>query len=252
VSKPVVALQLYTIRDFINADLKGTLAKVKEMGYNYVELAGLYDLSAQEFRQILDETGLQAISAHVGYGDLANDLDGTVAAYKTLGCKYAAIPWADSANLPGGANWAAAKKFFIDAGAKLKAAGITPMYHNHEHELEKLPNGELILDAFYNELPDYHAQMDTGWIAFMNMCPAEYIGKYAGRCPSIHFKDTIVTDGKITDYPVGSGSQDIPAIAKTAVAGGAKFFVAELDDATGMTSMEAAKQSLEYLKSLGY
>ena len=38
-----VGLQIYSVRDFAEKDLEGTLEKVKEMGYDGVEFAGLYD-----------------------------------------------------------------------------------------------------------------------------------------------------------------------------------------------------------------
>ena len=37
-----VALQLYTVRDNVAEDFVGTLVKVKEMGYDGVEFAGLF------------------------------------------------------------------------------------------------------------------------------------------------------------------------------------------------------------------
>lgn len=249
-SKPIIALQLYTVRDFAVKDPRDTLQKIKEMGYNDVELAGMYGLSAQEFRALLDEVGLRAVSAHVGYGDFKNDIDGTVDAYKTLGCKYVAIPWLDEHDLPGGENWAESKPLLQKIAAKLRESGIVPLYHNHDFEFKKLTNGEYILDAFFRELPEFDTEIDSGWVAAVDLCPATYIKQYAGRCPLIHLKDTIITDGNIVDHPVGSGSQDMPAITKAALESGAAGFVAELDETTGMTSLEAAKQSLEYLRGL--
>lgn len=249
-SKPIIALQLYTVRDFAEKDPRGTLQKVKEMGYTDVELAGTYGLPVQELRQMLDDAGLRAISAHVGYGELKNDLDNTVAAYKALGCKYAAIPWIDEDHLPGGEHWATDKPILQKIAAKLKEAGITPMYHNHAFEFKKLSNGEYILDEFFKDLPEFETQIDSGWVSAADLCPAAYIRKYAGRCPLVHLKDTIITDGNIVDHPVGSGSQDMPAITKAALESGAVGFVVELDETVGMTSLEAAKQSLEYLKGL--
>ena len=37
-----VGLQLYSVRQALKADFSGTLAKVKGMGYDYVEMAGGY------------------------------------------------------------------------------------------------------------------------------------------------------------------------------------------------------------------
>ncbi len=37
-----VAIQVYSVRDFAEKDLKGTLQALKDMGYDGVEFAGLY------------------------------------------------------------------------------------------------------------------------------------------------------------------------------------------------------------------
>ena len=36
-----VALQVYSVRDYASKDLEGTMMKLKEIGYDYVEPAGL-------------------------------------------------------------------------------------------------------------------------------------------------------------------------------------------------------------------
>jgi len=249
-SKPVVALQLYTVRDFTEKDLVGTLAEVKNMGFDYVELAGTYGKTAAELRPLLDAAGLTAISAHVGLDAFEKDMNGTVETYKSLGCKYIGIPYLGKDRLPGGENWAATKESFQKTLAACKAAGITLMYHNHAHEFDKLPNGDYINDALFAELPEVETEIDTGWVHAVDLCPAEYITKYAGRCPIVHLKDT--DKNAKEDRPTGQGTQDMPAITKAAVAGGAKVLVVELDNAVGITSMEAAKQGVEYLKSLGF
>jgi len=249
-STPVVALQLYTVRDFAEKDLKSTLIQVKEMGYDAVELAGMYDKSATELKALLDEVGLSAVSAHVLIQAFEADLESTIAAYKIVGCKYIGIPWLDHANLPGGEKWSVMKAFLIKIDALCEEAGITLMYHCHAHEFDKLPNGEYILDALFRELPTLENEIDSGWVDAVNLCPAEYIRKYADKVPVIHLKDT--DRNAKEDRPVGQGTQDMPAITKAAEESGTKVLVAELDEAVGMTSLEAAKQAREYLKSLGY
>ena len=41
-----IALQLYSVRDDMEADFAGTLKKVKSFGYDGVEFAGLFDHTA--------------------------------------------------------------------------------------------------------------------------------------------------------------------------------------------------------------
>ncbi|MCL2225068.1 MAG: sugar phosphate isomerase/epimerase [Defluviitaleaceae bacterium] len=251
--KPFVALQLYTIRDFANEDAPGALRKIKEMGYDFVELAGIYGMEFDAMGKLLSEIGLTAASAHVQFAELKENLAATVSAYKGLGCEYIIIPMLDVQYLPGGAEWAQTKEFLEEFCAVCSLANIIPVYHNHAHEFVKLSSGEFKLDAFFNELPEMQTQLDTGWVKAAGQNPEAYIEKYAGRCPIIHLKDTVVNSySGYEDRPVGKGSQNIPATVKAALAAGAKGFVVELDKPVDQTSMEAAQESREYLKSLGY
>lgn len=248
---PFVALQLYTVRDFTEQDVEGTLRKVKEMGYDYVELAGTYGIGFPEMRKMLDETGLNAISAHVQHNELEADMEGVIAAYKSLGCKYIIIPMLPVELLPGGTG--CAKNLFIKFCAACKEANVIPMYHNHEFEFEKLPCGTFKLDKLFEDVPALSAQLDTGWLRAAGQSPEAYITKYAGRCPIIHLKDTVVISySGYEDRSVGKGSQNMPGIIEAALAAGVAGFVVELDKAVGQTSLEAADESRKYLKLLGY
>jgi sugar phosphate isomerase/epimerase len=60
-----VALQLYSVRDYAERDLKSSLQKIREIGYDGVELAGLYGHTPAEVKEIWRKIGLTPISAHV-------------------------------------------------------------------------------------------------------------------------------------------------------------------------------------------
>ena len=60
-----IGVQVYSVRDAAEKDFIGTMREIKKMGYDGVELAGTYGLSAEEVRRDLAEVGLTAISAHV-------------------------------------------------------------------------------------------------------------------------------------------------------------------------------------------
>ena len=49
-----VGLQVYSVREDAEKDLEGTLKKIKELGYDGVELAGLYGRSYAEVRAAVD------------------------------------------------------------------------------------------------------------------------------------------------------------------------------------------------------
>ena len=62
-----VAVQLYSVRWDAEKDLRGTRGKIKELGYDGVEFAGLHGNTPAEVRSICRETGLEPVSAHVPY-----------------------------------------------------------------------------------------------------------------------------------------------------------------------------------------
>ena len=267
-----VALQLYTVRDFLEKDVRSTLAKVRELGYEYVEPAGLYGLPAETFRQYLDELGLKAICAHVPLAEMQADPDGVMKTYRKLGMKYIAVPYLAEGQRPGDPGF---DKVLADIERIGKAAAENDMqllYHNHDFEFITLPDGRFGLDAMYETVPaEYLAtELDTCWVKVAGQDPAAYIRKYAGRCPVVHLKDFY---GSKTEHmyeligtneakaeksaafefrPVGSGVQDIPAILEAALESGAHYVVVEQDSSNDRSSLDAAASSRQYLASLGW
>ena len=92
-----IAVQVYSVRNEAAADLYDTLKKIKEMGYDGVEFAGLTGLlekhSAKEIAEMCKELGLVPISAHIAYPDLLADPEGVLSIGKEIGFKYVAFPW---------------------------------------------------------------------------------------------------------------------------------------------------------------
>ncbi|MCL2404799.1 MAG: sugar phosphate isomerase/epimerase [Defluviitaleaceae bacterium] len=254
-TKPIVALQLYTVRDAAHEDLPKTLNQIKTMGYDAVELAGTYDLATEVLKKHLDDAGLEAVSAHVPYGAFEADAAGTVAKYKALGCRLISIPSLSLEALPGGKDFDTTKAVMVKTAALCKDHGLMLGYHNHAYEFKTLPCGSYVLDALFNTIDidtGVYAQIDTGWVLAAGKDPVSYVKQYTGRCPSVHLKDIINVGDRFEDRPVGQGSQDIPAVMQAAEETGAYIMVVELDEAVGMTPLEAAKQSREYLLSIGY
>src|SRR5450432_2045390 len=69
---PVIylGLQLYTVRDDMGKDPSGTLKKLSDMGYKYVEHANYHDrkfygYTPTEFKKLLEGYNMNMISGHV-------------------------------------------------------------------------------------------------------------------------------------------------------------------------------------------
>src|SRR5262245_29243146 len=76
-----IGLELYSIRDAMKADPEGTLAKVKQMGYDDVELLWSFNnfgRTPQQVRATLEKEGLGAPSAHIAPELLLKDWDKSV------------------------------------------------------------------------------------------------------------------------------------------------------------------------------
>ena len=262
-----IAIQVYSVRDEATKDFEGTMRSLKEMGYDGVELAGLYGMeSAVACKKVLDQVGLELVSAHVPFDALENDA--ALDDYAATGIKYVAIPW-----MPAPKDEEELKACIArirNAGERCKARGMQLLYHNHDFEFEKI-NGQYILDTYYGEIPAdlLQTELDTCWVNVGGENPAQYVRKYTGRAPIVHLKDfagsktanmyaLIGTDAakeesssKCEFRPVGYGKQDFPSILAAAEDAGAGWVVVEQDSPSmGKTPMECAKMSIDYLKSI--
>ena len=271
-----IALQLYSVREDMKNDFKGTLKKVKELGYDGVEFAGLFDLDGATVKAYCEEVGLIPISAHVPLKEMLEDLEGTLNTYKEIGVKYIAVPYVDADRRPGTEGWLPTIEAVAKIGAAAKEKGLTLLYHNHDFEFTKV-DGEYGLDMLYRMVsPEYlQTELDTCWVNIGGEIPAQYIAKYSGRTPVVHLKDFNLTgklpahlyaligidEGEVKDdepssfefRPVGHGMQDMPSILEAAVASGAQWVVVEQDEPSmGLSRMDSIKTSREYLKSLGW
>lgn len=93
-----VALQLYSVRNDCKSDFPATLKKVKEMGYDGVELAGFNGLNISELNAITKDLNLKIFSAHVDRSELMNDPLRSAELYEALGCDFVAYPGPERTN----------------------------------------------------------------------------------------------------------------------------------------------------------
>lgn len=133
-----VVLQLYSVRDELEADFEGTIAKVKEFGYDGVEFAGLYGKSAEQVKKILADAGLTPVSAHVPLDELLSDTQAVVATYKEIGCKYIAVPYLPEDRRPGTEGFDRTIEDIKKIADVCNEQGIQLLYHNHDFEFKSL------------------------------------------------------------------------------------------------------------------
>ena len=268
-----VALQLYSVRDDMAQDFKGTLQKVKEMGYDGVEFAGLFDNSPEQIKAWCAELGLTPISAHVPLADMNADIDKVIADYKAIGCEYIVVPYVTEERRPGGELFNQMIEEIRAIGQKAKEAGLVLLYHNHDFEFKTVESGEFGLDYLYANVPAdlLQTELDECWVKYAGQDPVAYLEKYADRSPVVHLKDYHVEGEQEGDpyaliglnenekkantafefRPLGYGVQDVVALVKAAKKAGSKWLVVEQDQPSmGKTALENASMSMETLKTI--
>ncbi|MBR5483252.1 MAG: sugar phosphate isomerase/epimerase [Alistipes sp.] len=268
-----IGLQLYSVRDAMEKDFKGTLQQVKAMGYDGVEFAGLFNNSPAQVKAWCEEIGLNPISAHVPLADMLADIDKVIADYKAVGCKFIVVPYVTEERRPGGELFMQMVEEIRAIGEKCKAAGLVLLYHNHDFEFKKLESGEFGLDYLYANVPAdlLQTELDQCWVKYSGQDPVAYLQKYSGRSPVVHLKDFHKEGEQEGDpyaliglnegekkqntafefRPLGKGVQDIPSIIAASEAAGSKWLIVEQDQPSmGKSPMECVAMSMEYLKSI--
>lgn len=264
-----IALQVYSVRDFAEKDLKGTLAKIKEMGYDGVQFAGLYNNDPMQVKAWCEELGLAPMSAHVSVPFL-RDTPEKLEIYAAMGCQYIALASPDYDMMP----WTDRAEELYDllrrSGERCNELGMKFSYHNHDLDMRPM-NGTTALDLIYDNVDPrlLQTELDVCWVYTAGHDPVLYINKYRDRADIIHLKDSNgryrehyynwhggdyaqikKTLGEFAFRPVGHGMLSFPAILQAIEKTDIEWLIVEQDAPNdGMTSLECAAKSVAYLRS---
>lgn len=242
----VLGVQLYTLRSVMN-DPAATLATVSALGYEEVELAGLYGLTPQAFRAHLDDAGLRAPSSHVGLERFFPDArEALFDEAETLGHEWLVCPWTpQDQRTPDG--YRALADLFNEAGDAARARGLSVAYHNHDFEFEALiggPSGlQILMERSSPELLRF--QLDLFWAVEAEHNPVSWFERYPGRWASVHAKDR-AADGAMVS--VGDGVLDFERLIESAYFAGARHVFVEHDQPDD--PIESVTRSIRHLEGL--
>ncbi len=255
-----VGLQLYTIRDAMTADAQGSLKKVAEMGYKFVELAGysngqFYGMAPKEFKKVVNDLGMEVISSHTmveAEGITMENAQKMAEDHALLDAKYCVQPWVNEPDR----NVETYKKMIADwnkVGEIMKNVGIQFGYHNHNFEFLPVDGMVPYYDIFLKEMDAdlITMELDMYWATKAGQDPVEMFNKYPGRFQLFHFKDgskktepyfDVVKDD-ITS--VGSGYIDFNRIYDARKTAGMKYLFVEDDNQGNGKPFEGIKTSID-------
>jgi sugar phosphate isomerase/epimerase len=244
----VLSVQLYTVRDLLHSDLKGTLKSLYAMGVRNIEGASGYDLKPIEWHELMGDMGFKVVGGHTGIERLIGNPKSVIEEAKLFGYNCVIVPWANGKNYPGG--WKAFGQVLEMLSRQLMMEGITGGYHNHAHEME-LEDGKPGLDILLDSTDPLavKAQIDVGWINFGGGDPAAYIRKYGQRVKSLHLKDSVRGPEHI-DVVAGTGEVRWDSVIEAAEAVGVEYGALEMDNPPG-NALESVEKSLDFYRSKG-
>ena len=243
-----IGVQLYTVRDLMERDFEGTLAKVAAVGYEDVETAGYFGRTAAQVRDAMRKAGLNAPSAHVPLATLGESWEQTLADAHIVGHQYLVMPWLDEEYRDSLDSSRRIAERLNRAGEAAKKAGIRFAYHNHDFEFHRI-DGRLPYDLLLGETDPEHVQfeMDLYWITKGGQDPLAYFARWPGRFPMVHLKDSAgLPEHKMAD--VGNGVIDWKRILARREQAGIRHCFVERDDPPDPIASIAA--SFSYLRDL--
>lgn len=233
-----LAAQLYTLRDFCKtpAEFAETLKKVRQIGYQAVQLSGHGPIEAKELKKLLKDAGLICCATHESHARFNDSLDQLIADHKLWGCKVTGVGGLFGDNLNAQSFIDFAKKFDV-IGAKLREQGISFVYHNHQHEFAK-HDGKLAMDLVMENSSGQNVcmELDTHWVTRGGGDPAAWIAKVAARgpFPALHLKDMAINpaDRSPMFAEIGEGNLNWPVILKAAKKAKVQWYIVEQDKCT--------------------
>ncbi|MHB8900242.1 MAG: sugar phosphate isomerase/epimerase family protein [Thermoguttaceae bacterium] len=262
--KETMGLQLYTVRNQLKQDLRGTLKSVAAAGYWQVELMDV--VADQPTLKAAKEAGLQVTSAFLDWRSLVTPEAEGVPSFDAI------LEAASGSKLPylvfgyvgkGFRETADQLKTLAEranrAGEKCKAAGVQLCYHNHAFEFGPLAGGGTGWDVFVGEFDPKLVpfELDVFWAAIGGKDPLEMIRSLKGRIVQLHLKDlkagsaTIHDEGKVPPdafQEVGDGIVEWNSILQAAEETGVAQCHVEQDQSPDPVA--SIGQSIRYLRGL--
>ena len=246
-----LGLQLFTLFNVIDADVKGNLKKVADIGFKEIEsafskLPGYYGMKPKEFAALCSDLGLSWKSHHVLGApfklppgtklpkgltlpahmlNLKEDMQALVDQVAEGG-----IPYLVCANIPTGTldEIKEAGEILNKTGEACKKVNIQLCYHNHDMEFKtvegKVPYHELLSEC---DAKLVKMELDLAWATKAGIDPVELFKAHPGRFPLLHVKD-ISSDFKTLE-PVGEGVVKFKHIFEHVKEAGAKHYFVEHD-----------------------
>ncbi|THH39430.1 sugar phosphate isomerase/epimerase family protein [Neolewinella litorea] len=248
-------IQLYTLRDVLPQDVKGTLRKIADYGYQQIEgyegnMGLFWGMSNTEFKDYLDELGLTMVSSHC---NIDENFEQKAKQAAEIGMDYLICPYIGAQDDRNG--WQAVVDKFNQRGQICADNGIRFAYHNHGYSFQEV-DGIMPQDFMMeNTTDEVDYEMDIYWVVTGGADPIDYLNKFPGKWKLCHVKDRERgADPAESEASVdlGTGSIDYPRILAVAEEQGMEYYIVEQERYPNSTPLKSAEVDAQYLRELKF
>jgi sugar phosphate isomerase/epimerase len=252
--KVPVGIELYSVRDELKKDLRGTVTAVAKMGYEVVEFYSPYfDWTieqAKEYRKLLDDLGIKCLSTHNSVTAIGPDnIQKAIELNQIIGSKYIIV--ASAGKVVDLAGWKTLAATFTTAAERLRPLGMATGFHNHQVEWRPV-EGQRPMDIIAAGTPkDFVLQLDAGTCVEVGADPVAWIKAHPGRTKSIHLKDWGKGEGR--GYAVAFGEGDVPwkpMLDAAEAVGGIEYYLIEQEVPAADGAIAMAQRCLANYKKM--
>jgi len=277
-----IGLELFPIDRALRADLAGTLAQVRAIGFREVEMFNFYDRTPEQLRRALSAADLHCRSVVVRPqpltpGDVLSleaDPQGVLSRARDLGLRYLVCPgpWLPPAihsSLPAkrtpaviaaavermtAADWLWTAGRVNELAAQAHGRGLQLLYHNGSFEFAPVAgSGGTGYDALLQALaPEVGLELDCGWVQAAGYDPIHYLQTQRGRVRLAHIKDMTATPPnhtmKINSIEAGRGVVDWPRLIRALREAQVEVGYLEQEGPFVRPPLDSARESRTYLE----
>lgn len=258
---------------------KETLQKIKQAGYDGIELNGFMIRPSSflvriltkaagmpvgsggkiDWKKLISEAGLSVVSIHEDLGTIKREPETVIREAQEFGTDKIVITGMYRFDYSDEVALDTLVKDLNASGKILKESGISLLYHNHNCEFRKLPNGQTAYDYIIeNTKPEYvNFELDSYWPTEAGVSALSLMEKLGSRMKLYHINDrgTRLAGSSMTpilksdSMELGYGNMDLDALMKKAIACGIDAVILESHknwiDKSPIRSLEVSSEFLK-------
>lgn len=209
------SVQLYSVRDAVDADVDAAVDRLAAIGFTQVEPYAFH-LRVADYARAFAAAGVTAPSGHASVVD-AEQPEAVFDAAAALGIGLVIDPFVptDRWQTLDDVAWLADRVSTLaeQAGAR----GLRFGYHNHQWEFTNRVDGRVAFDVFVERLsPDVQLEVDTFWSTVGGADTPAVLRSLGARVQALHIKDGTISGDIATVLPSSESALVVPDALRAA------------------------------------